>query len=120
MAAQGYELSGKHTTGGGTLPAVRSSRTPRGLNPRFVWQPCCWRSNPSEAEKLLRQVVSPTRPIGRRAACWRRFSAARGGQDAWQEVQQLLSPEAANPVDQRLRALVLARRGGATNLARSP
>jgi tetratricopeptide (TPR) repeat protein len=77
------------------------------------------------AEAALRRALelNPNSHVARRMLAG--LLADRGGQQRWNEALQLLDgtadgdAERPQPVDQRLQALLLARRGGADNLARA-
>ncbi|MHB8974107.1 MAG: tetratricopeptide repeat protein [Pirellulaceae bacterium] len=75
-------------------------------------------ANPTEAEKLLREAkaIDPSDARLRRGLA---ALLAAGNEDQWKEAQDLLAGEGDDPaavVDQRVRAMLLVRRGGRDNL----
>lgn len=77
--------------------------------------------DPAAAEGLLRRILA----LDQRSIAARRMLAAllhnRGGENAWQESQQLLETSAADDptLDRRLQAVLLVSRGGNENLAKA-
>lgn len=112
LQAQGYEMLGDEQR------AKRHYLEARRLAPNDVHiQQACGlfllKSSPKEAEASLRRVLdlSPSSASARRALA--SALAVRGGEQAWQEAWSLLEGNSteASISDQRLKAVLLARRG---------
>jgi tetratricopeptide (TPR) repeat protein len=116
IQAQGYEMLGDDKR------AKEHFLEARRLAPNdvLIQQACglfLLKSSPNEAEASLRRVLdlSPSSGSARRALA--SVLAVRGGEQAWQEAWSLLEGNSseASVSDQRLKAVLLARRGTPAN-----
>ncbi|MHC4177966.1 MAG: tetratricopeptide repeat protein, partial [Planctomycetota bacterium] len=121
VLAQGYELLGDQKE------AEARYREAQRLDPKSVGvqrrlAAFLMRTDTVAAEKAVRRLLqlSPQSDPARRTLA--AILAARGGEEEWQEAQELLEQSGSadgSSLDQHLQAVLLARRGGKDNLRKA-